>query len=132
MVDKGERSPEREKYLEEFGERYKNGLEEFLESIEIIGSGTPNPGSLDMGDDRDFEELEGDELEKMKDILYKALGIESDSEVRKYESEADAKAQVPGKIEVRVLATNIEDIVLQEMTFTDGAVRWMIGPDQNI
>lgn len=136
MVD-NQSNQEKEGYLEEFGERYKNGLEDFLGLLEELDSLPipPNPSSLDMNDDRDFEDLEPDELQKVKSILYKRLEVGENkikSPIRNYESQASPEAKVPGMIKVSVLKTNMENVVLQEMIFSDGATRWVVGPDINI
>ena len=134
MINREEYS-EREEYLKQFRKGYKEEFEGLLEFLEELGPIPPDPSSLGMSDGRNFEELDEGELEEIKNVLYETLGIEqqySNSEVRRYESQADPQAKVPGKIEIRVLKTNRPNTFLQEMTFSDGATRWVIGPDINI
>lgn len=128
---------ERGEYLENFSGKYKKGLEELLEHLETFGPSPvpPDPSSLDMDDERTLEELEIDELQRVESVLCKTLGVDiqnPDFEVRRYNSFARMEAKVPGKIEVRVLKTNRERVFLQEMTFLDGEVRWVVGGDTNI
>lgn len=130
---------EQEEQLEAFKESYKEGLEGLLELLEVAPEQPLPPDPSSMGiDERTLEELSPEELAAARSILFERFGVDpeklEEARVRQYSTPAPEEGKVPGDIRVDVYKTNMEEegIVLQELTFADGAQRWVVGPDQDI
>lgn len=123
--------------LEAFKEKFKVGFLEFLDFMEQFGDipMPPDPSSMDMDDPRTLEELSLKEIAQARVVIFEELGIDptrGSFELRSYKTIPPEDAVSPGEIDVHVLKTNREGVVLQELVFQDRVVRWLLGPDQDI
>lgn len=132
-----EREEKREN-LEAFREKFKAGLEETLELAEMFQETLPiDPYSMGI-EERTFEELSPEEKIIARQVIFSELGLNAEnlgeSILREYITTASEDATAPGKIKVSVfkIGGENEGIFLQELTFSDGEKRWVVGPDQNI
>lgn len=129
-------SQERDQRLQEFRRQVEAGFDDFIDNLEVFGNTplSPDPSMMIEGEDRSMEDLSPDEQMEVRDVVYKNLGLDTleDIEERKYESEAPPEVNVPGKIKVTVLRTNRPGVYMHEMVFSDGALRWAIGPNTDI
>ena len=132
-----EETKNRLEVLEVFKAEFERGLQDLLDSAEVLLD-RPRPiDPFSMGfDERTMEELSLAEKEAARQIIYQVLDLEPDrieeAKLRKYTTHLPEGDLVSGEIQVEVFRTNIEDIFLQELTFLDGGRRWLIGPDQDI
>lgn len=123
--------------LEAFREQYRAALPEFIEFVTDLGDGLlypPDPASMNM-DERNFEMLNLEELNAVRAELHNFFEINPNDPnkiIRRYSSMAPEGSTTPGEMQIEVKRTNVEGIVLQEMTYGDRAVRWVAGPDADI
>lgn len=123
--------------LETYESRYRAGLQNFLLFLEDFADipRVPDPSAIDMGDERTFEELSEGEMKVIKQALYEEFAIDpikQDTVVRTYQTEAPSEATVPGPIKATVFKTNRKGVFLQELVYSDNAVRYAAGPDMDI
>lgn len=134
-----------EEALEAFRENFDAGLDELLDNAEIFLDVPRPPDPNSMGfDDRTLEELNTEELEVVRQTLYKKLEIDPGDpqrfKIRDYQTKTIAPLKRPSgivippesTINVSVYRTNREEVFLQELTFPDNDIRWALGPDQDI
>ena len=128
---------------EEWSERFREGFKEFADNLELfLDEDRPalpvDPSSLDMGDERTFEELDQKEQEAVLKLTLVSLEVDlhdSDQYVRQYWADPSIEPKVSGKILIRVFKTNrteSEGTYLHEMNYQDQGVRYSIGRDEDI
>lgn len=137
----------RRKELEAFRESFEAGFPGFLEFVEEFGDTPVPPDPFSMGiDDRTLEDLSPDELRIVRSITFAQLGIDQRNpavaRVRNYQSRTPDMIKRPSglvipkgsPIDVEVFKTNRleQGIHLHELTFSDRALRWAVGPNQDI
>ncbi len=138
---------DRRQELEAFRESFESGFQEFLEFVEQFGDAPVPPDPLSMGiAERTLEDLNPDELRIVRSITFAQLGIDQRNtaafRVRNYQSRTPDLIRRPSGviipkdsvIDIEVFRTNRvqQGIHLHELTFPDRALRWAVGPDQNI
>lgn len=128
---------ENENQLEVFRANFEESLQDLLDSAEIMLDIPRPPDPASMGfDDRNMEELTPVEREVAKQVIFQTLGLEptklDEVKLRKYTTNSAADTPAPGEVQVNVYKTNKADLFLQELLFSDGEKRWVIGPNQDI
>ena len=111
-----------------FKERFREGLPGLLDLVKLIQEPlATDPFSMGI-DSRTLEELSAEELAVLRQVLFEKLALDPQNlekdRIREY---------TINRATVVVYKTNQEGLFLQKMTFLrDEAVRWVLGPDQNI
>lgn len=118
----------------DFRENFEGAFEDYLELVAI--SDFPlavDPFSMGI-DERTIDEITPDERQIVWQTVCNELGVSpvcvmmEKHFVRSY----DTKTEQGEKIGVTVISTQREGIFLHILTYTDGEVRWMLGPNVNI
>lgn len=116
-----------------FKENLERVFDEYLGLVEI--SDFPlavDPFSMGI-DERTIDEITPEERNLVWQVICQKLGIEtffatSTGFVREYNSKTEQNEE----IEVTVISTKRKGIFLHILSYTDGEVRWALGPNVNI
>lgn len=127
-----------DKELEAFGEKIQEGIQDMLMFLSVAPE-IPRPvDPASMGiDERTMEELSPQEKAKIREVLLQSIGLNESilekARLREYTtSTSEGTTSTSEPIQVVVYQTDLADVYLQQLNFTDGEVRFMLGPDLNI